>query len=147
MSSVGWKRWLILFVGLWENLIFSGSILGWSALNYMLKQEGIFVDLCQESVSSPFPYRNYSIDTRLSGQLDKYPLLNSYINYSVLGNVDAAGVEAEEEVAAGSLLPHSLPLLSLPPSTTSAPLPQSSTFPPVNNIVSSNEHHKVRLTS
>lgn len=144
MAIVGWKRWLILFVGLWENLIFSGSILGWSALNYMLKQEGIFVDLCQEAViSSPFPYRNYSIDARL----DKYPLLNSYINYSVLTNVGPDGIEAEEESPARSLLPHSLPLLSLPPSTTARPLLQSSTFPPVNNIVSSNEDHKVRLTS
>lgn len=43
-----WKRWTILFCGLIENLVFSGSILGWSALNYMLKQEGIFESVCYD---------------------------------------------------------------------------------------------------
>src|SRR5688572_7116805 len=46
-----WKRWAILFIGLIENLVFSGSILGWSALNYMLKQEGIFHSLCELDAS------------------------------------------------------------------------------------------------
>ncbi|KAI1289929.1 Solute carrier family 43 member 3 [Halotydeus destructor] len=52
MMTPTWKRWFILFCGLLENLVFSGSILGWSALNYMLKQEGIFADQC---VKPPTP--------------------------------------------------------------------------------------------
>lgn len=75
MTDIGWKRWLILFVGLWENLIFSGSILGWSALNHMLKQEGIFVDLChEESLSAEYPFRNYTIESGINSQLDKSTL-------------------------------------------------------------------------
>lgn len=145
MSGVGWKRWFILFVGLWENLIFSGSILGWSALNFMLKQEGIFVHLCDESVlSSPLPFRNYSIETGIAGQLDKFPLLNSYINYSLLPNV---GPSSDLVADAAVPLPQPLALLSLPSSTTAEPLLQSSTFPPVNDIVSSKEDHKVSLTA
>ena len=147
MSGIGWKRWFILFVGLWENLIFSGSILGWSALNYMLKQEGIFVDLCHDEYSSsasPYPYRNYSIESGVSGQLEKLPLLSSYINYSVLPSI---GPSADLEADAVNL-PEALPLLSLPSSTTTQPsAQQSSTFPPANSSLSSQQvmiqHHKV----
>lgn len=138
MPVIGWKRWFILFVGLWENLIFSGSILGWSALNYMLKQEGIFVDLCHEDLAinpvSPYPYRNYSIESSISGQLEKLPLLNSYINYSVLPIV---GPSPDQEADAVNL-PQALPLLSLPSSTTTLPSSslqqQSSTFPSDSNF-------------
>lgn len=140
MSGIGWKRWFILFVGLWENLIFSGSILGWSALNYMLKQEGIFIDLCQDessSYQSPYPYRNFSIESGISGQLDRLPLLSSYINYSVLPNVGPS-VDLEADAAN---LPEALPLLSLPSLSTTTPpsLHQSSTFPPVNSSLSSQQ--------
>ena len=140
MSGVAaWKRWFILFVGLWENLIFSGSILGWSALNFMLKQEGIFQDLCLEDVTSstPYPFRNYSIEVGISGQLEKLPLLNSYINYSVLPDV---GPSASDLEAGGSNLPQALPLLSLPSTTTATPssaAQQSSTSLPENISVSS----------
>jgi len=48
MSTPTWKKNLILIVGLLENLIFSGTILGWSALNYMLKSEGIYQDICDD---------------------------------------------------------------------------------------------------
>lgn len=47
-----WKRWTILFCGLIETLVFSGSILGWSALNHMLKQEGIFEWVCDSNSNS-----------------------------------------------------------------------------------------------
>lgn len=139
MSCIGWKRWFILFVGLWENLIFSGSILGWSALNYMLKQEGIFADLCQEefsSQSSPYPYRNYSVEAEISGQLDKLPLLSSYINYSVLPNMGPSVDLTADAVN----LTEALPLLSLPSL-------QSSTFASTNGSMSSQQamtqDHKV----
>ena len=153
MSSSWWKRWLILFVGLWENLIFSGSILGWSALNHMLKQEGIFADLCtdhNDPLTAPLPFRNYTIDAaegddrRSSGSsssmlgrsLDQYPLLNSYINYSVLPSV-GPGSDLEVEAANVS---KSMLLLSLPSATTTSLslLQQSSTLPPTNSGSSSN---------
>lgn len=50
-----WKRWTILFFGFLENLVFSGTILGWSALNYMLKQEGVFESVCQEEGANLSP--------------------------------------------------------------------------------------------
>ena len=114
MAVPSWKKWTILICGLLENLVFSGSILGWSALNYMLKQEGIFSDLCHDDnfrESSLFHHRNESsilIRNQPSGLListeedgDRFLLLNGtrrdfildpfsspgpedYLNYSVL---------------------------------------------------------------
>jgi hypothetical protein len=137
MSDIGWKRWFILFVGLWENLIFSGSILGWSALNHMLKQEGIFVDLCLEETMNPeYPFRNYTIESGISRELDKFPLLNSYINYSLLPNADPA-IDLEADAVT---LPKPLPLLSLPPaSTTASPQKSASTSLPLNTSLSSQQ--------
>ncbi|CAL1295119.1 unnamed protein product [Larinioides sclopetarius] len=40
------KKYFLLFWGLLETWVFSGSILGWSALHYMLKQEGVYGHLC-----------------------------------------------------------------------------------------------------
>jgi hypothetical protein len=65
MSTPGWKKKFILIFGLLENLIFSGTILGWSALNYMLKSEGVYQNICDEVK----PYHqingnNYSIILR-----------------------------------------------------------------------------------
>lgn len=45
-STRPWKKRFILIFGLFENLIFTGTILGWSALNYMLKAEGVYRHLC-----------------------------------------------------------------------------------------------------
>lgn len=42
-----WKKALILIVGLLEILIFGGTILGWTSLKLMLKNEGIYEYKCQ----------------------------------------------------------------------------------------------------
>lgn len=44
-----WKKILILVVGLLEILIFSGTILGWTSLKLMLKNEGIYDYKCRNS--------------------------------------------------------------------------------------------------
>lgn len=44
-----WKKILMLSAGLLENFIFSGAILGWSSLNYILKEEGVYRHLCEKS--------------------------------------------------------------------------------------------------
>ncbi|KAG8194710.1 hypothetical protein JTE90_028024 [Oedothorax gibbosus] len=43
-------RYFLLFWGLLETWVFSGSILGWSALHYMLKREGVYGHLCTDIV-------------------------------------------------------------------------------------------------
>ncbi|XP_042901069.1 equilibrative nucleobase transporter 1 [Parasteatoda tepidariorum] len=40
------KKYFLLFWGLLETWVFSGTILGWSALHYMLKKEGVYGHLC-----------------------------------------------------------------------------------------------------
>ena len=40
------KKYFLLFWGLLETWVFSGSILGWSALHYMLKRQGVYGHLC-----------------------------------------------------------------------------------------------------
>lgn len=52
MDTPKWKKILILSMGLLENFIFSGSILGWSSLNYMLKEEGVYNYLCRTNNST-----------------------------------------------------------------------------------------------
>lgn len=47
-------RWLILITGALETVIFTGNIFGWAALNYMLKQQGVYRHLC--------PLSNHSSD-------------------------------------------------------------------------------------
>lgn len=86
-----WKRWTILFCGLIENLVFSGSILGWSALNYMLKQEGIFESVCYDEISSSRtslslnPYSQVpNLDAVIKPSLAfDLPSSSPYINYSI----------------------------------------------------------------
>ena len=50
MTTPVWKKRLILIVGLLENLLFSGTIFGWTALNYMLKSEGVYQYVCDENL-------------------------------------------------------------------------------------------------
>lgn len=54
MTTPTWKKYLILLCGLLENLIFSGPIMGWSALNYMLKHERIYESICEYHFDSRF---------------------------------------------------------------------------------------------
>ncbi|CAG2172806.1 unnamed protein product [Oppiella nova] len=57
MSTPVWKKRFILIFGLLENLVFSGTILGWSAMNYILKSEGVYQYVCDE-VKPQFQYKN-----------------------------------------------------------------------------------------
>ncbi|XP_054157673.1 equilibrative nucleobase transporter 1-like [Oppia nitens] len=57
MSTPVWKKRLILLLGLIENLVFSGTIFGWSAMNYMLKSERIYLDVCDQQLPQ-FQYKN-----------------------------------------------------------------------------------------
>jgi len=136
MKYSRWQRWAILFVGLFENLIFSGSILGWSALNYMLKQEGIFSSLCHHDTSIlSFSVQNESRSGVNQPNLfvswnDSNSLLNSFINYSMIpemlpktntssplllmsGPLSAASIEADKHLLLtsneGSKVSESLP--------------------------------------
>ncbi|XP_074598968.1 equilibrative nucleobase transporter 1-like isoform X2 [Brevipalpus obovatus] len=74
MPMPTWKKRLILIVGLFENLIFTGSILGWSALNYMLKEEGIFSDYCNDNVPHLLVPHLPAIDNSANG---------SYVDYLI----------------------------------------------------------------
>lgn len=49
MYESKWKRFLVVVVGLLEILIFSGTILGWTSLKLMLKNEGIYDYLCDDN--------------------------------------------------------------------------------------------------
>ncbi|GFY72746.1 solute carrier family 43 member 3 [Trichonephila inaurata madagascariensis] len=57
------KKYFLLFWGLLETWVFSGSILGWSALHYMLKQEGVYGHLCN---TLEVPSGNSSADSLLA---------------------------------------------------------------------------------
>ncbi|GIX77982.1 uncharacterized protein CDAR_296961 [Caerostris darwini] len=42
-------RQFILWYGLFETFVFTGNIFGWTALHYMLRQEGIYESVCESS--------------------------------------------------------------------------------------------------
>lgn len=45
--SPGWKKWIITIWAFMECLLFSGMLYGWGSLNFVLKSEGIYADLCE----------------------------------------------------------------------------------------------------
>jgi hypothetical protein len=48
MSIPKWKKNFILVFGYLENLIFSGTIFGWSALLHMLISEDVYHEVCDD---------------------------------------------------------------------------------------------------
>ena len=46
-GDVGWRKWLISGWAFLECLLFSGIIYGWGSFVFVLKDEGIYVYLCQ----------------------------------------------------------------------------------------------------
>ena len=44
--------WFFLVVGVLEVVLFSGNMLGWSSLLFMLKEEGFFQELCTSGANS-----------------------------------------------------------------------------------------------
>ena len=49
-SKIGWKKWLIFAWAFLECVMFAGLLLGWGSLVFVLKDEGIYADLCRFSV-------------------------------------------------------------------------------------------------
>lgn len=52
MYNSGWKKFFVVTIGLLEILIFSGTLLGWTSLKLMLKNEGIYDYLCKNRTKS-----------------------------------------------------------------------------------------------
>lgn len=50
-------RHFLLWYGLFETFVFTGNILGWTALHYMLRKEGIYSYVCEDSLDI-FPPAN-----------------------------------------------------------------------------------------
>lgn len=72
-----WKKVFILVAGLLEILVFSGTILGWTSLKLMLKNEGIYDYKCQES-NEMFDLRNSAntSEARPRSNLSKDPIMS-----------------------------------------------------------------------
>lgn len=89
MSTPIWKKNFILIFGLFENLIFSGTILGWSALNYMLKSEGVYRDIC-EDVKPHFEINDYNINNYSIIQRNSISMQNNSENTNVINTLNNA---------------------------------------------------------
>lgn len=46
MNHEGWKKYLIATWAIAETLLFGGLLYGWFTLVFVLKEEGIYADLC-----------------------------------------------------------------------------------------------------
>ncbi|KAH3734828.1 hypothetical protein DPMN_041277 [Dreissena polymorpha] len=53
-GDMGWRKWLIAAWAFMECLLFGGLMYGWSSIVFVLKDEGIYADLCpsQSSIQS-----------------------------------------------------------------------------------------------
>ncbi|GFY60072.1 solute carrier family 43 member 3 [Trichonephila inaurata madagascariensis] len=51
-------RQFILWYGLFETFVFTGNIFGWTALHYMLRQEGIYEHVCDTQGNDTHTYAN-----------------------------------------------------------------------------------------
>ena len=71
MCTPVWKKRLILIFGLFEALIFSGTILGWSSLNYMLKSEGVYQYICDD-VNHQLQYKNINTTDKIDDQTSHF---------------------------------------------------------------------------
>ena len=60
-----WKKWLIAIWAFLECMVFAGILLGWGSLVFVLKEEGIFSDLCPSS-GAVRTYDNTSKSTETS---------------------------------------------------------------------------------
>lgn len=47
-GDIGWKKWLVAGWAILECLLFGGLIFGWGSVNFVLKSEGIYADLCAD---------------------------------------------------------------------------------------------------
>ncbi|XP_060572191.1 equilibrative nucleobase transporter 1-like [Ruditapes philippinarum] len=53
-GDIGWKKWLVAGWAFMECLLFAGIMFGWPSLNFVLKSEGIYADLCEDTANSSF---------------------------------------------------------------------------------------------
>ncbi|XP_063598661.1 equilibrative nucleobase transporter 1-like [Penaeus indicus] len=61
-ASIGempkWHRWLVFLVGIFETMIWSGTVFGWASLVHVLKTMGVYSHLCKESLQQVYSLSN-----------------------------------------------------------------------------------------
>ena len=50
-DDIGWKKWLIAGWAFMECLLFGGLLYGWGSVVFVLKDEGVYADLCPTNVN------------------------------------------------------------------------------------------------
>lgn len=61
-GDIGWKKWLVAGWAFMECLLFGGLLYGWGSLMFVLKDEGIYADLCpKEEISLSLNASNSSV--------------------------------------------------------------------------------------
>lgn len=50
-GDLGWKKFLVAGWAFVECLLFGGLLYGWASVNFVLKKEGIYADLCQNEMN------------------------------------------------------------------------------------------------
>ena len=48
-GDIGWKKWIVAGWAFMECLLFAGLLYGWASINFVLKAEGIYADLCEDT--------------------------------------------------------------------------------------------------
>ena len=61
-KTIGWKKWILLLWAVFEIVLLSGVVFGWGVLVFVLKDEGLYSDLCQMAHTQDNNTRNESTD-------------------------------------------------------------------------------------
>ncbi|XP_047478614.1 equilibrative nucleobase transporter 1-like isoform X2 [Penaeus chinensis] len=73
-ASIGempkWHRWLVFLVGIFETMVWSGTVFGWASLVHVLKTMGVYSHLCKESL-----HQVYSLSNNATQEVDGAMLL------------------------------------------------------------------------
>ncbi|XP_060561701.1 equilibrative nucleobase transporter 1-like [Ruditapes philippinarum] len=85
-GDIGWKKWLVAGWAFMECLFFAGLLYGWASINFVLKSEGIYADLCEDTVNSSF--LTYSVNNSESSVVNVV-MLNATTTSSNMSEVSA----------------------------------------------------------
>lgn len=66
-GDIGWKKWVVAGWAFMECILFGGLLYGWGSMNFVLKSEGIYADLCADVSANDSALKYSSSNNGFSG--------------------------------------------------------------------------------
>ena len=93
-DNKGWGKWLIACWALMECILFSGILYGWGSLVFVLKDEGLYTDLCHVSKSETSRLNLSNSSSLPSSTLGRSMPVSMTTITSTASSIDVANGEA-----------------------------------------------------